>query len=170
MATLTELKSILRTTPARLAALINNVPDEMLNRVPAPHEWSAVMVLKHLVDADRDVFPARIKALLAGEEFGPLAVGAESVPASSLELVSQFEALRAENLLLLEQVTPDLFERKATHPRMGIVSLWNVLNYWGGHDLMHLVQIEQALMLAFANDSGPWYVNFSKHLPNGDAT
>jgi hypothetical protein len=44
------------------------------------------------------------------------------------------------------------------------------LNYWGGHDLMHLIQIEQAVMQPFIPDSGPWYVNFAKHIPNPDAT
>jgi hypothetical protein len=168
MATLTELKSILRATPNRLATLVQNVPGDLLNRIPAPDEWSAAMVLKHLVDADRDVFPARIKALLAGEEFGPLIAGTGDFSVAPLDLVAQFEALRAENLILLEQVTPEHFDRMATHPRMGRVSMLNVLNYWGGHDLMHLVQMEQALMQVFIADSGPWHVNFAKHVANSE--
>jgi hypothetical protein len=34
---------------------------------------------------------------------------------------------------------------------------------WAGHDLMHLVQAERAVMQAFIPGSGPWRRYFSDH-------
>jgi hypothetical protein len=41
----------------------------------------------------------------------------------------------------------------------------NLLHEWGGHDLMHLVQAEQALMQPFIDGDGcgPWEVYFTQH-------
>ena len=53
---------------------------------------------------------------------------------------------------------------------MGLMTLHQMLNYWGGHDLMHLIQIEQAVMQPFIPASGPWQVNFAKHIFNQEPT
>jgi len=169
MADINFLKAVLSTTPARLNALMQAFPDDLLRLAPAPGEWSPIEVLYHLLFAER-TFTARLKALLAGENISVPWPGPENPDASPIELAAQFETLRAETLALLEQVTPEDFARQSMHPKMGLVTMLNVLSYWGGHDLMHLVQIEQALMLPFRADSGPWDIRFAKHVPNSAAT
>ena len=67
-------RSFLATTPARWASLIENVPDELLSNRPAAGEWSALECLQHLIDAERWVFPSRILAFLAEEDFALLRI------------------------------------------------------------------------------------------------
>jgi uncharacterized damage-inducible protein DinB len=169
MADINNVKAVFRITPARLKALFQAFPDDLLRREPAPGEWSPIQVLHHLISADR-LFTARTRAALVGDDQPAMSSASEVPDVSALELVAQFEALRNETLALLEQVNEEHFEIEIMHPRMGLMTLHNMLNYWGGHDLMHLIQIEQAVMQPFIPVSGPWQVNFAKHILNPDET
>ena len=58
---LQSVRAILQTTPARWLNLTESVAVDLLVQPPAPGEWSAVECLQHLVDAERWVFPARVR-------------------------------------------------------------------------------------------------------------
>jgi len=165
---LNTIQPVLQTTPARWNTLTKNIPVELLMRKPAPSEWSALECLLHLADMERNVFPARVKAILAGENFPaffPDDQGAQLSPDTSpVDLAAEFEALRVESLKVLETVTEADLERTATHAELGVVSLANLLNEWAGHDLMHLVQAEQAMMQPFIAGCGAWQVYFEDHV------
>jgi hypothetical protein len=171
MANIDNVKAVFRITPARLKALVQAFPEDLLRRAPAPGEWSPVEVLQHLIFAD-PLFTARTRAALAGDDQPAPAPSStsDSPHVSALELVAQFEALRTETLEVLEQVKEEHFDIQIVHPRMGVMTLHNMLSYWGGHDLMHLIQIEQAVMQPFIPDSGPWQINFAKHILNAPGT
>ena len=47
---LTGSRTVLETTPVRWVTLIKSLPIELLNRPPAPGEWSAVECFLHLLD------------------------------------------------------------------------------------------------------------------------
>jgi len=66
---LESVRAILRTTPACWLNLTESIPTELLVRPPALKEWSALECLQHLVDTERWVFPVRVKAFLAGQDF-----------------------------------------------------------------------------------------------------
>jgi hypothetical protein len=164
---ITELKAVLATTPRRWFALTENFSESSLRRRPAPGEWSALECLLHFIDLDRGVFPQRVRALLAGENFPAFFPDEDG---SSLRdhitagaLAAEFDALRRENLALLDQITSGDLGKTATHAELGPVTLGNLLNEWGGHDLMHLVQAEQALMQPFIDGCGTWEVYFTQH-------
>jgi len=38
-----------------------------------------------------------------------------------------------------------------------------MLQYWAGHDLMHTVQAERAVMQPFIEAAGPWRPAFADH-------
>lgn len=164
---ITELKAVLSTTPGRWVALTELFSESSLRRRPAPGEWSALECLLHLIDLDRGVFPQRVHALLAGENFPaffPDEDGAslrEDVSAGVL--AAEFDALRRENLKLLDGISSADLDKTAVHAELGPVTLGNLLHEWGGHDLMHLVQAEQALMQPFIDGCGPWEVYFTQH-------
>ena len=163
----TELKAVLSTTPGRWLALTEHFSEGNLRRRPAPDEWSALECLLHLIDMDRGVFPHRVRALLAGEDFAAFFPDEDGSPlhddVSARVLATEFDALRRENLKLLDEITPADLSKTATHAELGPVTLGNLLHEWGGHDLMHLVQAEQALMQPFIDGSGPWEVYFTQH-------
>ena len=47
------------------------------------------------------------------------------------------------------------------------MTLEQLLNEWAGHDLMHTVQAERALMQPFIAGSGPWRGYFADHEAKG---
>ncbi len=161
--------AVLQTTSTRWLNLTQTVGAELLTQAPAPGEWSALACLQHLLDTERGVFPVRVKALLAGQDFpafNPDSQGSRpDEGVSPAELAAEFARLRAESLNLLRTLTPADLSRQARHQELGPVSLSELLHEWAGHDLMHTVQAERALMLPFIQGCGPWQVYFQDHLP-----
>ncbi len=169
---LTGVRAVLQTTPARWQALTSTIPAAMLRAQPEPGEWSALECLQHLIDLDRGVFPERVQALLAGRDFPAFFPDEDGTAladdASPGALAAAFAELRRDNLTLLERITADDLEREAVHAELGTVTLSNLLHEWGGHDLMHTVQAERALMQPFIEGCGPWQVYFADHAAGAD--
>lgn len=61
------------------------------------------------------------------------------------------------------KVTPADLGRQARHQELGVVTMSELLHEWAGHDLMHTVQAERALMQPFIQGCGPWQRYFSDH-------
>ena len=68
---LPSAQAVLETTAPRWLTLAAGLPPDVLHRSRAPGEWSAVECLRHLRDAERDVFPVRGPAFLAGQNLPP---------------------------------------------------------------------------------------------------
>jgi hypothetical protein len=121
-----------------------------------------------MVDTERMVFPARVEYLLRGEDFpafNPEADGSKPRKTlSPIDLAKEFENLRAKNLIILSKVQENDLSCKAKHQELGIVSLGEMINEWAGHDLMHTVQGERAIMQVFIEGCGPWKYLFTAHI------
>ncbi len=166
-------QSVLALTPARWQNLVRDLPADLIRRKPAPGEWSALECLMHLLDTERGVFPARVQAFLAGRDFpayNPDQQGTKPDPFQSAEaLVVEFSGLRAQSLSTLSRLEPADLDRRARHSELGMVTLREMLHEWAGHDLMHTVQGERALMQPFILECGPWQRYFTDHLVETDA-
>lgn len=165
---LSSARSILATTPGRWLSMAQGIPADLLSRQPAAGEWSALECLQHLVDAERWVFPARVRHLLAGEDFpafDPDSQGTKpAVDQTPVDLAAEFARLRSESLQALAGITPADLSRQARHQELGTVSLSELLHEWAAHDLMHTVQAERALMQPFIQGCGPWQPYFKDHV------
>ena len=159
---------ILYTTPLRWENLTQNLPTELITLSPAPNEWSALDCLQHLVDTDRSVFPVRIKALLAGQDFSAFDPNSQgTLPQqgrSPQELAEALAALREANLELFDGLTPSDLARQALHQELGPVTMSELLHEWVAHDLMHTIQAERALMQPFIQGCEPWRSYFVDHI------
>jgi DinB family protein len=158
---------MLGATPERWISLAATTPDSLLDRAPAPDEWSAKACLGHLRDTERDVFPARVRAFLAGQDFPAFNPDAESTPLerqTTSELAQEFARLRAASLAVLAAVTDADLARTARHSQLGQVTLSQLVHEWVAHDLMHTVQGERAMMQPFITDCGPWQIYFTDHI------
>ena len=159
-----EILSILSTSGNRWLSLTENLPAGLLARRPAKGEWSALECLVHIIDAECSVFPVRVRAILAGQDFPSFSPDAQDskpdLQESALELAREFFVLRQENLRLLETLTPADLLRTARHAKLGPVTLAQMLNEWAAHDLDHLIQAERAVMQPFIAACGPWQVYF----------
>jgi hypothetical protein len=50
-----------------------------------------------------------------------------------------------------------------------MVTLGELIHQWAGHDLMHTVQGERAILQPFIAGSGPWRGSFADHDVGRDA-
>ncbi len=167
---------VLETTPQRWTRMAQALPSELFLRKPAPKEWSAYECLRHIMDTERSVFPARVGYLLRGVDF-PAYIpdeekGGPAAAASPAELAAEFERLRAGSLVLLSKVGTGDLKRTARHQELGVVTLGEMIHEWAGHDLMHTIQGERALLQPFIEGCGPWKRYFADHVvppsPRGD--
>lgn len=163
---LAHVQAVLSTTPERWQRLVSTLPLDLLTRPPMAGEWSALNCLQHLVDAEHVLFPVRLRAFLAGqnfEAFDPNQPHADLASLTPEQLAMEFAQARQENLALLTPITDDDLQRTVQHPQFGTVTLAQMLHTWAAHDLMHTVQAERALMQPFMLSCGPWRSFFRDH-------
>jgi len=160
-------RSVLTTTPLRWENMAHTLPAELLTRLPAAGEWSALECLQHILDTE-NIFTARLKYFLAGQDFPAFNPDKEGTRLSSapspLEMTAHFTRIRKDSLASLAALTPDDLKRRACHAELGMVSLDEMVHEWAAHDLNHTVQAERAVMQPFILGSGPWQVYFQDHL------
>jgi DinB family protein len=164
--TLEAARSIMATTVARWEHLVASVPPDVLERRPAPGEWSAAECLAHLLFTERHLFSVRLRNLLAGEDIVPYDPQAPRDPEperSPHDNVRALAELRRESARLIDALAPADLARVANHPEYGVVTLSMLLNLWTAHDLQHTVQAEEALMQVFIEGTGPWRREFADH-------
>lgn len=159
-------RRLLSITPGRWQSLVETAPDELLQRAPAPGEWSAAQCLDHLLVAERAVFGARLRAILDGRDlpaFDPNAPRESEAERTPRAVAAALAAERDGNLRVLEGLTPADLDRSGRHPEYGMIPLRVVLNTWTAHDLQHTVQAEEAMMQAFIPETGPFRYRFVDH-------
>lgn len=164
--TLEDVQAILSTTPERWQRLVGTLSIDILTRPPVAGEWSALRCLQHLLDAERLLFPVRFRAFLAGQDlddFDPHQQHADHDSQTPEQLAATFARYRQESLILLKQVTEDDLGRTSQHPKLGTVTLAEMLHTWAAHDLNHTIQAERALMQPFMLGSGHWRSFFRDH-------
>jgi hypothetical protein len=164
---LSQARTLLATTPARWRALAEAADPALFSRAPAPGEWSARECLQHLLDTEDHVFPVRVRAFLAGEDFPGFDPDADGTLVGELvdaaEMVDRFVRARSVSEKLLAGLTEADLDRTARHAELGLVTLEELLNGWVSHDLGHTVQAERALMQPFIAASGPWRFYYADH-------
>jgi len=79
------------------------------------------------------------------------------------QLAAAFARSRQESLVLLEHLNDDDLGRTKQHPKLGTVTLAEMLHTWAAHDLNHTVQAERAIMQSFMLGCGPWRSFFRDH-------
>lgn len=160
--------SVLGINGARWQALATGLDRDLLARVPEPGEWSALECLNHSLETEAAVFATRLRVILAGggsfPDFDPDAHASNvNETGDPLGLASEHARQRADSVLLLATVTEADLDRTGRHGTLGDVTARELINEWVGHDTMHVVQAERAIMQAFIEGAGPWRRFFSDH-------
>ena len=140
---------ILSKTQSRLSELIKGLSSEQLAKREAPGKWSINHVLRHLADSEI-VWGWRMRMALAHDR--PPITGYDQDAwadrlgygeADAEESIREFGVLRAGNLRLLRNATPDDMQRVGVHSERGEESVAHMMKLYAGHDILHLNQIER---------------------------
>jgi hypothetical protein len=138
---------ILTRTEARLRETIRGLSKPELAQREAPGKWSINHVLRHLADSEI-VWGWRMRMALAHDR-PPITGYDQDAWADKLgygdadadESVREFGVLRAGNLRLLRQATPEDMKRVGVHAERGEESVAHMMKLYAGHDILHLNQL-----------------------------
>lgn len=143
----------LASTPSVVRLLVEGMPEELMER-PLDEEWSARDVVAHLALGDSIVLQARLTAMRA-EPGAPIANvdEEEELAASGLgelpvgELLTRFEAVRAESLALVDGFSEGELALTGEHELVGSITAAEMVNQIAFHDAVHVEQIARMLAL-----------------------
>ena len=156
--------SLLARTPATLNALLRDLPDAWTSVNEGGKTFSAFDVVGHLVHGESTDWIPRAKRILefgesrAFDPFDRFAQERESQGKSLPQLLDEFANLRARNLSELRSLglTGQQLQLRGKHPRLGSVTLGNLLATWAAHDMTHLHQVSRILAHQYRDAVGPW--------------
>ncbi len=147
-----ELVAKMAEEREKLLAQIESLSEEQAAFAPAGAEgeaqWSAKQQCAHLAEMET-AYRAWVECALAGDNPDvshvrgePIAIPLEEANARPLaELTAQLREQRAKTLTLIEGLRPDEFERTATQPWFGKLTVMQWLRSYYRHDRMHQDQI-----------------------------
>ena len=155
---------ILERTPTVLKTLLSDLHDDWIMNNEGPETFSPYDVIGHLIHGEKTDWATRAKIIL---EFGLLkpftpwdrfAQHEESKGKSLLQLLDEFARVRKENLDWLKSLnlTETDLDKKGMHPKLGEVTLRNLLSTWVVHDLTHIAQITRVMAKQYKEEMGPW--------------
>ena len=142
---------VVERTPAELRRLAAEA-DTRLRTRPEPKEWSVFECIAHIVDAEL-VVSGRYRWILAHDQ-PPLPGYDQDLwvdrlhqsPNESLdELMAWFEPLRAANVRLWREASPEDRARFGIHSERGPESFELTFRLYAGHDIFHLDQARRTL-------------------------
>ena len=156
--------ALLTRTPATLNALLRDLPETWTLRNEGENTWSAFDILGHLIHGEHTDWMPRAKWILQFGESQPFerydrwAQEQESQGKSLPQLLDEFACVRSENLRDLRALNlrPEDLALRGTHPRLGVVTLSQLLSTWAAHDLTHLHQLSRVMAYQYREAVGPW--------------
>ena len=132
----------LEVAPRLLAAMTADCPSALAWTPRAPGEWSIALVVRHLMEGDRDTFLPRLRRMVAEERpvfdtKGGAYTEGRDLPA----MVSAFEAARGEAVRSLKALDAEGWRREGVSPSRGSLTIAEYARTMAEHDIEHLRQI-----------------------------
>jgi DinB superfamily len=142
-----EIASLLEAALATLRAELSALPERVLASHPAPGEWCAKEVVGHLIEAERRGFAGRVRIMLASEHPALQGWDPDEVARARGDcakpmtvLLDELTALRRESAALVRGLGPGDLARTGQHPKVGPLSIGDILQEWVHHDRNHIKQ------------------------------
>jgi hypothetical protein len=143
-----EAADILETSGRAYVNILRSIPPDAAAWRPAPEEWCANECLGHIIEAEKRGFAGRIRIIL-GEDNPTFLTWSQPEVARARhdcekppeELIEEFEPVRRESLEMLRSVRADQLERAGQHPKVGSLTVNDVIHEWVHHDGNHLRQV-----------------------------
>jgi len=139
---------LLRAAAAMIQAELSALPASALVWHPAPGEWCVKEVLGHLVETEQRGFAGRIRVILSAES--PRLEGWDQDAVARARgdcerewagLWDEFSRLRADSVPLVAGLSPADLRRGGHHPKVGFLTVADLLHEWVHHDRNHVRQI-----------------------------
>jgi DinB superfamily len=143
-----DVLEVLAETPTRVTHLTAALDEEALAMPPEPGEWSAEGVVAHLFNAEM-VYAFRWRLTLAQEGTSYPGYDQDAwvpLPRPPFgEMLEAYTALRRANIALVAATPKTDWEKVAHHEERGPESFGLSVQLIAGHDIAHLLQLEQTV-------------------------
>ncbi|HET9057537.1 MAG TPA: DinB family protein [Chitinophagaceae bacterium] len=155
---------ILERTPDVLKTILSNLNNEWVMNNEGPETFSPYDVVGHLIHGEKTDWVVRIKIILeygTTKSFTPwdrFAQFKDSVGKTIEQLLDEFNTLRKENVIWLKSLNLTEYDlnKQGIHPKLGKVTLRNLIATWVVHDLTHIAQISRVMAKQYKEEMGPW--------------
>ena len=155
---------VLERTPIVLKTLLDNLSDEWVMNSEGPDTFSPYDVIGHLLHGEKTDWTARTKMILESGtsksfvSWDRFAMYEESKGKTMRLLLDEFDLARKENMEWLKSLNlkEKDFDKKGLHPKLGEVTLRNLLSTWVVHDLTHIAQITRVMAKQYKSEMGTW--------------
>jgi hypothetical protein len=150
---LEKLLVILENTPAVISTLLDSLDDEWIMAKESENTWTVKDVVAHLIVCEQTNWIPRAQIILSEEQERVLTtvdmnVHFEMAQGNTLEnLIELFKNSRKSSLNTLKgfNLQDKDFDKIAIHPKIGEVTLKQLISTWATHDLTHLTQITRIM-------------------------
>ena len=144
---------ILESTPMVISALLINLSDEWTEENEGEGTWTAKEVVAHLIVCEETNWLSRTRVILydsVDKIFVPIDMALHFKIADTNmlpDLIDQFKNLRESSLSEIKgfNLQEEDFLKIAIHPKIGEVSLQELISAWVTHDLTHIAQISRVI-------------------------
>ena len=142
-----EIAPLLDAAMTTLRAELGSLPERVLTAHPAPGEWCAKEVIGHLIEAERRGFAGRIRTMLVEtnptlETWDPseVARARKDCAQPMAALLAELAEIRPQSAALVRGLSAADLARAAFHPRVGPLTVSDILQEWVHHDRNHIKQ------------------------------
>jgi hypothetical protein len=142
-----EIAPLLEAALTTLRAELGSLPERVLTAHPARGEWCAKEIVGHLIEAERRGFAGRIRTILVevnprleGWDPGEVARARKDCVRPMAELLAELAEVRPQSAALVRGLHDADLARAAIHPKVGRISVSDILQEWVHHDRNHIKQ------------------------------
>lgn len=141
----------LRRTPLEIAALLEGLSEEALNRPAEDGGWAIRNIVSHLRDAQGvlmfriDLFLKEEHPVLESKAVFAWARDENERPSSTREIFETYRSVRCDMIAKLELIPLAKWWRTGLHEEFGVVSIKQQVSYFASHELTHLPQLERLI-------------------------
>ena len=143
-----EIAPLVEAALSTLRAELGSLPERVLTFHPAHGEWCAKEIVGHLIEAERRGFAGRIQTMLIelrptlhGWDPDEVARARQDCAQPIAALLAELAELRPQSAALVRGLHDADLARAALHPRVGLLSVSDILQEWVHHDRNHLKQM-----------------------------
>jgi len=142
-----EIAPLLDAAMTTLRAELGALPERVLTAHPAAGEWCAKEIIGHLIEAERRGFAGRIRAILVetnptleGWDPDEVARARKDCVRPVAELLAELAEIRPQSAALVRGLHDADLARAALHPKVGRITVNDILQEWVHHDRNHIKQ------------------------------
>ncbi len=140
---------VLKNTVVVVRQRLMVLPEHAAAWHPAPDKWCIRQIIGHLIEEDKRDFVGRIQAMLEADEpaldvndENGVARDRQDCDRETGELLDEFDQERGRSIGFLWGLRVSDLERGGIHPKIGRISIGELLHEWIYHDLHHVRQMD----------------------------